>query len=1018
MRKNTLFYIGTIALMLSVLLFFNKGYRALSGYAELVNQQNTVYSIFKNISHSISKKQELFPKDNRSIKQNIDALKSIVVDSVNMRIVSSLDTNSINKFPATAVSLINAGINRTAFLIDYRKKQMHDEIGFLRVGMIVFIAISFLLFVFMNSDLARQKGKIRKKEKELETVFSRISDSVISVDNQWRCTFLNDAALATNPMGREAVLGKVIWHLYPGLRDTPFWDKFHEAMYTQKVGEMEAYYKPMRLWLYVKFYPSEDGLTVFYRDITKNVSDRSKLEQSLKEITDYKYALDESSIVTITDQKGMILYANKNFCHISKYDYEELIGSDHRIINSGYHNKHFIRNLWITIGNGKIWRGELRNKARDGSIYWVDSTIVPFLDENNVPYQFLAIASDITERKKLEEEQAIFSSIVNSSDDAIFSRKLDGTITTWNKGAEKIYGYSPEEIISKNNSLLIPAHLVYEEETILKKLLDEEPIEHYETERITKNGRIINVSITMSPIRDLFGKIIGVSKISRDITYNKAMEERIRSQNEELTGILERITDGFLMLDNDFRYVFVNREVGKMVSREPASLIGKVVWNEFPEAVGSPTYKAFIKARDTRQYVNNIDYYPPLDLWQENRIYPGPNGLSVFIRDISEQKRAEEKIKKSEKIYKTIASGIPGSLICLLDNDYRYILIEGDLLLKIGYSKDALLGYKMAEVLPEERYMQLLPDLQKVFRGETFIHDIKRGEYHLLTRYVPLKDEHNKVYAAMIVSIDITELKRAEQHIVDLNVGLEEKISERTAQLEAVNKELEAFTYSVSHDLRAPLRAVNGYAKMLEEDYRNKIDEEGQRLLTVIKSNATRMGLLIDELLQFSKLGRKPLSKTMIDMNKLVRFAIADVNAGMNVKANINVSNLHPVMGDQALMSHVLVNLISNAVKYSSMNENSAIQIETEKKDGEFIFCVKDNGVGFDMRYVDKLFGVFQRLHSQDEFPGTGVGLAIVQRIINKHGGSVWAKGEINKGAEFYFSIPDVKINDTYDKQI
>ncbi|MEO6720116.1 MAG: PAS domain S-box protein, partial [Ferruginibacter sp.] len=500
---------------------------------------------------------------------------------------------------------------------------------------------------------------------------------------------------------------------------------------------------------------------------------------------------------------------------------------------------------------------------------------------------------------------------------------------------------------------------------------------------------------------------------------------------------------------------------------------------------------------------------------------------------------------ESEKMYKAIASGIPGSVICLLDEDYRYFLIEGDLLDKLGYSKEQLLGKKAVDVLSRERYAEVLPDFERVFRGEVFTYDTKRGDYYTLSRFVPLKNEDDKIYAAMVVVIDITELKKAEQHIRELNVGLEQKVADRTAQLEevnkdlqsnmlrlkeseekfskifdtspvgiaiavietgiirdanksfleltgfsyeevigrtsldlnmiheedreklkqeyiengkirdkevsafnrsgesfpvllsldhfligevrysitiaydiskrkkaeeqlmAANKELEAFSYSVSHDLRAPLRAVNGYARIMEEDYSNSLDNEGRRLLKVIKDSGNRMGLLIDDLLAFSRLGRKEIRRSAINMNELAKNVVAEINETTPHTANIRVEPLHPVMGDYSLLNHVMVNLILNGIKYSAKKEHPVVTISSKKEGRELIFSISDNGVGFDMKYVHKLFGVFQRLHSTEEFPGTGVGLAIVQRIINKHGGRVWAEAKINEGAVFSFAIPE-----------
>ncbi|HZV68036.1 MAG TPA: ATP-binding protein [Saprospiraceae bacterium] len=265
-----------------------------------------------------------------------------------------------------------------------------------------------------------------KANQDKESVLNRISDGVVSLDNNWRYTFLNDAALNTHPMSKEATLGQVIWDVHPEMHGTIFWDKYHEAMLTKKVVEIESHYAPMNIWFSVKVYPSSDGLTIFYKDVTESKKAEQQLLDSLREISDYKFALDEASIVAITDQKGIIKYVNDNFCKISKYCKEELIGQDHRIINSAYHPKAFIRNLWNTIARGKTWRGELKNKAKDGSIYWVDTTIVPFLNEEGKPFKYLAIRADITKRKEAEERILRMN---EELEDKVSARTLELTIS-------------------------------------------------------------------------------------------------------------------------------------------------------------------------------------------------------------------------------------------------------------------------------------------------------------------------------------------------------------------------------------------------------------------------------------------------------------------------------------------------------------------------------------------------------------------------------------------------------------
>ncbi len=235
---------------------------------------------------------------------------------------------------------------------------------------------------------------------------------------------------------------------------------------------------------------------------------------------------------------------------------------------------------------------------------------------------------------------------------------------------------------------------------------------------------------------------------------------------------------------------------------------------------------------------------------------------------------------------------------------------------------------------------------------------------------------------------------------------LEERVKQRTEELEYVNKELDAFSYSVSHDLRAPLRAIKGFTQILQQDYGKELGDEGNQMLEHVSYNAIKMGTLIDDLLEFSRLGKKDVTRTHIDMDELTAAVLADLNKSSGHSANIVVQEkLHSVFADYGLISQVLFNLLSNAVKYSSKKENPCVEISSSEEGAEIIFAVRDNGVGFDMAYSSKLFGVFQRLHAQNEFEGTGIGLSLVHRIISKHGGRVWAEAKINDGATFKFAL-------------
>ncbi len=387
--------------------------------------------------------------------------------------------------------------------------------------------------------------------------------------------------------------------------------------------------------------------------------------------------------------------------------------------------------------------------------------------------------------------------------------------------------------------------------------------------------------------------------------------------------------------------------------------------------------------------------------------------LKGALADIDIQRKANN-TGDTDHIYRILAANIPGTAITILDRAERYLLAEGDFLATMGYVKETMPGKKISDVITPENYSGYYKDvIQRAFAGETMLVERQTlSTYYTLMKVVPLRDGKDEIFAIMFVLIDVTPIKQAQFELTKINEGLESKVLERTAQLKEANRQLESFSYSVSHDLRAPLRSISGFASILKEDYSSIVkDEEFDKTADRVIANAVKMEKLINDLLDFSRLQRKDLTKSSIDMDKLVHEVLNELKLQEmpSRKIDISVSALEAVDGDANLMRQVWTNLLSNALKYTRKRELTKIEIACFHDKESVCYAVSDNGAGFDMKFADKLFGVFQRLHSASEFEGTGVGLALVNNIIQRHGGSVWAESEVDKGSKFYFSLPRIK---------
>ncbi|HEY4951829.1 MAG TPA: PAS domain S-box protein [Verrucomicrobiae bacterium] len=497
----------------------------------------------------------------------------------------------------------------------------------------------------------------------------------------------------------------------------------------------------------------------------------------------------------------------------------------------------------------------------------------------------------------------------------------------------------------------------------------------------------------------------------------KTMEQTLRASELSYRRLFEAAKDGILILDVDTgRITDVNPYLFKLLGFSRDEMMGKTV-GELSPFKDIEENKIMLARLQKDGYIHYEDI--PLETKDGRHIavefvcnvYQAGDKkvIQCNIRDITERKRTEGALIRLASIVEFSDDAIIGK-----DLNSTVTSWNRGAEMIFGYTAGEMIGTSIMRLIPADRQDEENQILDQVKHGESVEHfDTMRltKDGRLIDISVtasPIKDAAGKVTGVSKVARDISERKLSEEKISQLNVELEQRVTERTAQLKSANEELEAFSYSVSHDLRAPLRHVMGFVNLLQQDAGSSLSEKNSKYLATISDSAKRMGTLIDDLLAFSRIGRAELKKTDVNLEELVRETLGDFQAETKErKIACKVQPLPTVQADRALLRLVLVNLISNAVKFTGNRTAAKIEIGCAPAEkGETVIFIRDNGAGFDPEYAEKLFGVFQRLHSRDEFEGTGIGLANVQRIIKRHGGRVWAEGVVDVGATFYFSIP------------
>ncbi len=691
---------------------------------------------------------------------------------------------------------------------------------------------------------------------------------------------------------------------------------------------------------------------------------------------------------------------------------------DDRLQPFGDKGKRSLSLMFAPLRNGDLTLGTLSVQS-----YKANAFMESDLDLLQVTADLCGGAFDrMRTEAELHAKEQQYHQIVETTQEGIWVVNSKGITTFVNRRMAEMLGYEQKEILGLTSFDFMFSE---DKEKIVANIDEERRKEHRQLDlRLRrKDGEAMWALVTANPILDAQGKFAGSVGLLSDITKRKLVEEELRESEARFQSFMNNLAGFAFIKDHEGRYVFVNSTWEKLFGKTLGEITGMTDEELFPGAMAT-TFKASdaqLRADKKPIHVVETIYHgeEPHSYFVSKFIIPGEAPEEELVggvaMDITDRLQMQEQLRETQARSQAILNSALDAVVTI---DHAGNIVE------FNPAAEKMFGHQQADVLGRNMGEVIVPPELRERHQQSLERCVQTGESRILGRLIeiyamradgsqfPVELTINRVeqgprplFTGFIR--DISKRREAEQEIRQLNTSLEKRVNERTAELQATNKELESFCYSVSHDLRAPLRAIDGFSQALEEDYATVLDQDGKNHLERVRKATRRMALLIDDLLELSRVSRAELKIQDVDLSQMARLVMEELQHGHPERKVEWVGEPRlRAKGDPRLLRVALDNLLGNAWKFTRSQPNPRIEFGVTVQDGQTVYFVRDNGAGFDMNYADKLFGVFQRLHSANEYEGTGVGLANVQRVIHRHGGSIWADAKVNQGATFYFTLP------------